>query len=401
MERVSTRFIPRDDSLLEYATDREKEILNAYWESGNATDAAAKCGLKGENGRSGIHAAFKRVRARAARLGYSPETNHTHVVPDGFRLRGTSSLYVKGEKEPALQWVKTTIDDERREELFRQMVAGFCDELPRAGPAAVNPEHVTSDLCAVYPVGDHHIGMYAWSEEAGADYDLDKAEALLSAAFDFLTDSMPPAETAVIVFLGDLFHYDSLESVTPTNKNLLDSDGRYAKMVRTCVRVVRRSIEATIRKHAKVHVIVQPGNHDPSSSVMLAEALAAIYESEPRISVDRSPSPFHYYRFGACLFGVCHGHETRKLEKLPLIMATDRPSDWGESTFRYWYTGHVHHDRVLDVEGTRVESFRVLPPVDAWAHGRGYRSAREMKGLVLHREHGETMRVAFRPEMLK
>ena len=132
----------------------------------------------------------------------------------------------------------------------------------------------------------------------------------------------------------------------------------------------------------------------------LAEALAAIYEREPRISVDRSPSPFHYWRHGKNLIGVCHGHEARKLDKLPLLMATDRPRDWGETVHRYWYTGHVHSDRVLDVEGTRVESFRVLPPTDAWAHGKGYRSGREMKALVLHAEYGETMRVSFKPEMM-
>ena len=402
----STRPVPRDEALLVYATDRERDLMLAYWETGNGDAAAKKCGV---SGRSSVHRAFQRVRARAARANYDPATPHIPVVAPGYRLKGTSSLYKAGDPKPLIRWVKTTIDDERREEMLREMVAGFCEELPRldprpatagAGRGGKKRPHGVNDLLAVYPVGDHHLGMYAWAEEAGADYDLDIGEKLLSGAFDFLTEAMPASEQAVIIFLGDLFHYDSMESVTPASKNLLDSDGRYAKMVRTCVRVVRRSIEATLARHEKVHVIVQPGNHDPSSSIMLGEAVHAIYEHEPRVTVDRSPSPFHYYKHGLCLFGVCHGHEARKLEKLPLLMARDRPEDWGATKHRYWYTGHVHSDRVIDVEGTRVESFRVLPPSDAWAHGKGYRSEREMKALVLHAEHGETMRLSFRPEML-
>ena len=390
--------VRKDEGLLEYATDRQAELIRSYWETGSARDAAIKDGRPGSW--SNYTRALRQVKARAARAGYAPECDTTHKVPEGYRLRGTSSLYVAGQAEPAMQWVKTTIDDERREELLREMIAGLCEALKRESPKPA-PKASNLDLCAVYPVGDHHLGMYAWDEEAGGNYDLDEGERLLTGAMKFLTDAMPPAGTGLVVFLGDLFHYDSLESVTPTSKNLLDSDGRYAKMVRTCVRVVRRTVEAALAKHTRVHVIVQPGNHDPSSSIMLAEALSAIYENEPRISVDKSPSPFHYWRHGKCLIGVCHGHETRKLDKLPLLMATDRAQDWGATTYRYWYTGHIHSDKVLDVEGTRVESFRVLPPTDAWAHGKGYRSGREMKALVLHAEHGETMRVSFRPEMLK
>ena len=395
--KISSRYVARDDGLLEYATDRERELVEAYWRLGNADDAAAACGLKGH--RSTISRAFKRLRARAARAGYDPATQHTRVVPEGYRIRGTSSCYIKGETEPAIQWVKTTIDQQRQEELLREMIEGFCDELPRV-KAKAPPKHSLEKLCAAYPVGDHHVGMYAWSEEAGEDYDVGIAENLLSEAMTFLTRSLPPAEQALLVLLGDLFHYDSMESVTPASKNLLDADGRYAKMVRTVIRAVRSAITCTLLRHAKVHIIVQPGNHDPSSSVMLMEALAAVYEAEPRVTVDTSPSPYHYWRWGQNLVGVCHGHEVKSLKELPLLMATDRPEDWGATKHRYWYTGHIHSDKVLDEKGVRVESFRILPPTDAWAHGRGYRSGREMKGIVLHADHGETMRLSFRPGML-
>src|SRR5690606_12482336 len=119
-----------------------------------------------------------------------------------------------------------------------------------------------------------------------------------------------------------------------------------------------------LEHHAKLHVIVVAGNHDESTAVVFREMLAGHYETEPRVTVDVSPSKFHYFRFGKNLQGYTHG-DGIKLERLPLIMATDRPEDWGATRHRSWITGHVHHDQCKDVQGVKVESVRVIPPTGA------------------------------------
>ena len=91
---------------------------------------------------------------------------------------------------------------------------------------------------------------------------------------------------------------------------------------------------------------------------------------------------------------------------LPLIMAGDRPEDWGKTIYRYFWTGHVHHSKVQpavssqDFTGCVVESFRVLPPNDAWAHQKGYRAYRDMKAVVFHEDYGEVARHTVNPRML-
>jgi hypothetical protein len=188
--------------------------------------------------------------------------------------------------------------------------------------------------------------------------------------------------------------------VTPTNRNLLDTDGRYPKMVRVAIRCMRYLVEAARRRHGSVHVIVEIGNHDLSSSIFLMECLANLYENEPRVTIDTSPRHFHYFHFGKNLVGTHHGQSV-KMEKLPLIMATDQPELWGSTEHRYLWTGHVHHDQAKDIEGCRVESFRVLAPQDAWASNKGYRARRDMKAIVLHREYGEVARHIVNPAMLE
>jgi hypothetical protein len=382
----------RDENLRQFATDRQWEILEAWWAEGSAVKAGEKLGID----QAAVGRTKFAVLRKAALRGYAPGYDTKHIVPDGFKLKGTSTLYDDAGNQ-RLQWVKTSRDQERQAEFLKEAAEAFASELPRIEPTTAQPgaEH----LLAAYPVGDHHFGMYAWREEAGADYDLGIAERLLFGGFDYLISAAPQANTALIAFLGDFMHYDSMIPVTPTSNNQLDADSRFGKMVRTAIRGMRYAIRSALQKHNKVQVIVEIGNHDLASSVFLMEALANIYENEPRVSVDTSPSHFHYYKFGQNLIGTHHGHGV-KLDRLPIIMAADKPEEWGQTRHRYWSTGHVHEKRVFDQGGASVESFRVLPPTDAWAHQKGYRSTRNMTGIVLHKEHGEVARHTVTPEMM-
>lgn len=338
------------------------------------------------------------AKAQAAKIGDAPEYDMTHQVPDGFMVKGTSTLYDAG-GNLVQQWVKSTADQERQLEIMREAIKGLADDVPRVSPVKA-PTATQDHLMACYPVGDHHLGMLSWAPETGANYDISIAENLLAGATDSLVLSTPKCATCAIVLLGDFMHYDSFVAVTPSNNNPLDADGRFPKMVRAAIRSIRRMVEAALKHHGKVLLIIEIGNHDIASSIFLMECMAAFYESEPRVEVDTSPQNFHYFNFGKCLVGTHHGHGV-KMQQLPLIMATDKPELWGKCDYRYWWTGHIHHHSAQDYSGCTVESFRVLAPTDAWAANKGFRSQRGMKAIVLHKEYGEVARHSVNPAMLE
>ena len=92
------------------------------------------------------------------------------------------------------------------------------------------------------------------------------------------------------------------------------------------------------------------------------------------------------------LLGSTHG-DGAKLADLPLIMATDAPEDWAAAKFRHWHCGHFHHDQMKEHPGCSVETHRTLAAGDAWHRHEGYRSGRDMKAIVYHREQGEITRL--------
>ena len=391
-----------DLELKQYATDRQWELLSAWEKHGSVRKAAASLGI----GLALFSTVKKAVYKKAANQGYSPEHDWTKPVPDGHLVHGVSTYYGK-DGEPRGQWVKSKVDKERQEEMLRAMVEGFASELPRTELVVVAASKIANDhLMSCYPISDHHMGMLAWKHETGTPYDLDIGEKLLHGAMDHLVAISPPSKKAAILVLGDFMHYDSFETVTPTSRNALDADSRFPKMVSYTIRAIRHAIKRALERHEEVLVIIEIGNHDLSCSIFLMECLRNVYENDPRVTVDHSPKHFHYFQWGKVLVGTHHGHGT-KMPNLPLIMAADQPKAWGETDYRYFWTGHVHKDQAIyakgaqDFAGCKVESFRILAPGDAWAQQQGYRAMQDMKCIVLHDEYGEVARYTVNPEMLK
>jgi len=319
-------------------------------------------------------------------------------LPDPKKITKLSTLYDQ-QGRVSQQWVSEKPEDAQREALWITFAEKLAGDIKPVKAAAKPKGFSHMDLLAVYPVGDHHVGMLAWDQETGGDnYDLKAAEQILQDASRRLIDTCPPCEQALIAFLGDFFHYDSYDSVTPTHKNLLDADGRYPKMVDVGVRMIRHMIAAALERHQSVRVIFEKGNHDPSTAAAVTVFLSHLYENEPRVSIDCSPKFFHYYEFGKVFIATHHGDKVKR-DKLLAVMATDQAEIWGRTEYRLMMIGHGHHEDRTEYPGGFVEMFGVLASADAYAANHGYRSRRQMQALVFHRKHGLVARHVVNPGM--
>jgi hypothetical protein len=303
-------------------------------------------------------------------------------VPDGFHIHGVSQYDPKTRK-----WIKTSKDRLALIDSLKDAIAGITTDMPRM-PKIKSPAGTQSkDLLCIYPMGDPHIGMYAWAEEAGEDYDLEIAERDLNTAVDHLVDLAPPAEHAVILNLGDFFHSDGGSSQT-TRGTPVDTDGRFSKVHRAGLRLMHRTVVRALEKHKRVTVRNVIGNHDGDTARSLGVSMAVFFEKNPRVHVDDRAVPHWYIHHGRCLIGATHGDTKRDAKNLHGIMSVDMADVWEANQFRQWYCGHVHHSSAQEHYGTIVETFRTLAPKDAWHAAQGYRSGRDMRLDVWHKEHG-------------
>jgi hypothetical protein len=154
-------------------------------------------------------------------------------------------------------------------------------------------------------------------------------------------------------------------------------------------------IDIARKKHSKVIVHNLIGNHDEHSSLRCWRCACrhgsatnpGLRSGRPLPSTPTSVS-------AATLFGMTHGDTIKRGGVgLDSLMAADRAKDWGETTQRYWYSGHIHTTNKAELSGGVIwESFRNLAPNDAWHQGQGYRSGRNMTAIVLHKDFGEVAR---------
>lgn len=375
-----------DEELKRWATEKQKLYIDATNEHGSMRAAARAMGVNIRVICQAIAAAKRTAEIR----GYSPPHDMTRPVPDSYLVRGVSTYYNKDGKA-AGQWVKSRLDDQKAEQIVREMVAHLSEDVRGLAPLTPPPQRACKDLLAVYPMGDPHFGMYAWAKETGEAFDLEIAKRLTLGAIDRLLSSAPDAHTAIVLPLGDVFHADDQTNQTPAHKHQLDVDSRFVKVLGVGIEAYRHVILRALQKHKRVIVRFVQGNHDPHSVWALAFTIAAYFANEKRVEVDLSPSKFWFHRFGKVLIGATHG-DTVKHEALLGVMASDRAQDWGETKHRYWYTGHVHNTTVKEFPGVVCESFRTLAARDAYAAGHGYRAGRDMVCIVHHREHGEVER---------
>jgi hypothetical protein len=295
--------------------------------------------------------------------------------------------------------VKSSLDATRQAELFTAAAQAMAATLIPLQPC-VAPAASMSHLVNVYTLTDSHVGMLAWHQEGGEDWDLKIAEKVLVGCFEQMVSASPQASTCVVAQLGDFLHYDSaLAAVTPMHGHALDADGRMPKMVKVAIRVLRTVIDLALAKHQNVILLLAEGNHDVSSSVWLRAMFAALYEQEPRIRVIDSELPYYVHQHGQTMLAWHHGHLSKNAA-LPMLFASQFPKMWGDTTKRYAHCGHRHHKDVKEHAGMEVHQHPTLAARDAYAARGGWFAERKATSVTYHEKFGEVGTVTITPEML-
>jgi hypothetical protein len=321
-------------------------------------------------------------------------------LPEGFSpIPVRVSRMSRGDGQQVIEWASYKPEEIERDAAMRAAWARHAEVYAGLAAPVAAPAFSDADLVTLYPLGDPHIGMLSWAPETGDHFDAKIACRELLECVRLMVEAAPPSSHAIVCNLGDFLHAQDESARTPGHGNQLDVDGRYPKLLDMGHVLLRGIVDLTLAKHQHVTKRNLPGNHDPRVAAELMYWLRAVYEREPRVTVADAFAAHQYDRFGSCLFGWHHGDRT-KASELPAIMATDRASDWGQTTERVWHVGHVHHLTRVETPGCVVETHRTMAGRDAWHAGR-YRAQRSLQAITYHREYGEVSRVTVGLERVR
>lgn len=357
-------------------------------------ETAKRLGISERN----VYKMIERIKGNAVKRGYSPEHDMTHVVPEGYKVKGVSTYYNEDGK-PTGQWVKSATDEERRAQALLEAVENAATALPKFKPAKP-PKQVDENLASLLTITDFHLGMKAWKDSDGDDWDLKIArDVFLNAIHDMLNAS-PKSGTGILNQLGDFLHWDGLVQVTPTSGHHLTGDDRYSKLVELSISVMTEAVHMMLKNFGRVVVVQAEGNHDLASSVWMRKFIKHRFQDEPRVEVIDNEFPYYAYQHGEIMLGFHHGHKMKMAQLQKLFASEPRFRKlWGASKHAYIHCGHLHHERVLDDAGCTVEQHPTLAARDNYASSHGYVSQRGAKVITYDKSDGEVHRVTVRPRL--
>ena len=269
--------------------------------------------------------------------------------------------------------------------LTSEYVKQVFDELepPKLPAYKYKPGNLMLEL----PIIDLHLGKLAWAEETGDDYDLKIAEQLYrDTVLDLLGKVKQinlPIEIISYPVGQDFFHVDNSNSMT-TAGTQVDTDTRWQKIYSKGVELLIWTIEL-LREIAPVEVRYVPGNHDQTLSYCATYTLSAYYRNTKGVLVDVTPTQRKYLRYGVNLIGYSHGKEGKRIEHL---MQQERPKDWGETVYREWHLGDLHHEEAKEIGGLKIRRLASVTATDAWHAEKGYQSIRMAQAFIWDREQG-------------
>lgn len=243
---------------------------------------------------------------------------------------------------------------------------------------------------------DLHVGKQAHPAETGRrPYDVKIAVAVFRRALEALIERTKgyTVEEILLVVGNDILNSDTAEGTT-TSGTHVSNDGRFFKTYIKTRTMLVSAIER-LRKIAKVKVLVCPGNHDAQAAFTLGDSLECYFHSDLQVEVLNSPAPRKYIEWGNCLIGFCHGHEG-KHNDYALLMASERPEEWGRTKYREMHVGHYHKLKTDEYHGTRVRILSALTEVDDWHAIKGFvGNIRQAEAFVWSKKEGLIAEVFF------
>ena len=241
---------------------------------------------------------------------------------------------------------------------------------------------------------DLHLGKLGID---GDNYSLDMASTRLHDAIDSLFYRARGFEIEEIVFVvgNDFLNIDKDKPYGSTTKGTPQSNSVTAYEAYRFGRKLLVECINTLALKASVRVVVVPGNHDEESMLHMGDALEAIYESTPHVTVDNSRSLMKGYVYGECLLIFDHGHRVKNYKNLASVISQRFRDVWSDVRHIEVHRGHLHSlktnimGQVEELNGIAVRHLGSMSPTDQWHDDSGYVSVmKRAHAFVWHKKEG-------------
>lgn len=342
------------------------------------------------NGWEGQENSFKVIVRKLTNLPQSV-ANENGIDLNQFDITGLSvSTYKEGSAKVTFK--------ARNQERDYSFLKDIYEDLKKLKPPKVEKKKLNVECknLRVISIADQHLGMLAWAEESGENYNIETAKKLYIEAIKHYVATMQPGSDILLELGNDFFNSNSIQSTTVKGTQQHD-DTRWAKQIKIGVDVIIQAIQICREFSNKVYVSSVFGNHDTERLFSAVLAAECFFYGEDDVIFDNKPAAIKTFSWNGFMAILCHG-EQKNLKGVPQVIANTEKDKWAKAKYIEVHCAHKHTEEVFDINGTLFRRMPSLSARAAYASLAGYYSNRACQALD-YREDGFVESVHyFRPE---
>jgi hypothetical protein len=249
--------------------------------------------------------------------------------------------------------VKPYEDDEISPEYIRKWFEQF--EPKPITYTRVTPEYGSGDNCLVLPIVDLHYNLLVTKFIAGNDYNCQIARDRFLSVIDDVIERVQNKKLKKIIFPvgNDLFNANGINGTTfkgTPQVNEKDIREAYVELFELMVFAITKL--ATV---APVDVVYIPSNHDKEVTFYFVHNLNTQFRNCEDVTVDFSPIPNKYRKFGNTIMFFSHD---AKLDKTGNVVFDEAMQLLADAKYVEGFLAHLHTETV---KNNRNITMRRLP----------------------------------------
>lgn len=264
---------------------------------------------------------------------------------------------------------------------IKEFRAELLEEFKNYSPVAefVNENQNLDGNFLVLSLPDYHIGREQHPQQTYVIY--------IEALQNIVERAIKRGINKIVYVIGnDLFNSD--DTLYRTTKGTQQYDyGTWRETFLMGKKIVLDSIEYLKTKGMPIEIVFVEGNHDHFKVFTLEQVVRGYYFNHKQITFNNDESQFKVFHTDnvVCMFD----HGELRADDYPYLLATEYPKEWGNSTYRYIFTGHLHHTIQKDYRGNvKVLYLPSLAKGSDWEKGKGYKTTREAHGYIINKNEG-------------
>lgn len=306
--------------------------------------------------------------------------------------------------------------EERAIRQLQSLADTLLADMKKKSPRVTTVRKPEGEHLLVLPCADIHMGRYCTSLETGQSYSETEAYASVVAGTKSLVGQAKlfGVKQFVVGIGNDLLHTDN--GKTSTAGTPQDTVGTWQSNFRGAYSLMETIILSLV-EHANVHLVHVPSNHDWRMGFTLAQAIAARFHNDNRVSTKLMHERHRKYLvFGRNLIGFTHGDGAKEVNLIPLLRREAKRA-WAETDFHYLYLGHLHHKirkqatvkenlekdqidfteiqavpKLHPTDAPHIEYVRSPAPPDGWHDRNGYVNTPAIEAYLHHPLRGQVAR---------